>query len=156
MQHDTPEALLAALDAAPRQLTALAHVPEARWRRRPGAGGWSAAEVLGHVRAADDVVASRLLRILARDEPLLLAYDERQWQDVAGYDLLAPARSIATYAARRAELIAALRRQPDEAWQRTGIHELAGVQTLLAIARNVGAHEREHLATIEALLAPPV
>jgi hypothetical protein len=117
-------------------------------------GGWSAATIGAHLRAADDVLALRLLQVLVRDKPPLPAYDERRWQDVAGYDLLAPARSIATFSARREELIAALRRQPAEAWQRVGVHELAGQQTLLQIAVGIGEHEREHLDSIERLLAP--
>ena len=155
MRQQDSAAVLDMLGDAPRRLTALAHTPEPRWRRRPAEGGWSAAEVLAHIRACDDIIAPRLLQILASDEPLLIAFEDARWQDVAGYDLLAPARSIATFAARREELIAALRRRPAEDWQRGGIHEAKGPQTLLQIAAGIVAHEREHLDTIEALLASP-
>jgi hypothetical protein len=148
-------AALAALADAPARLTALARAGSARWRRPAANGGWSAAVVLAHLRAADDVIAPRLLQIIARDEPPLIAFDERRWQDVACYDLLEPARSIATFAARREELLLALRRLPATAWQRVGSHEEHGRQTLLEVARSLTDHEAEHLAAIETLLATP-
>jgi len=154
--NDTEEigTLLQALGETVARLQALARVPEARWRRRPLDGGWSAAQILAHLRAADDIVAPRLLQVLARDEPPLPAFDERRWQDIAAYDARPPRELITAFAARRAELIAALRRRPAGDWERAGIHETAGRQTLREIARALAAHEREHLEALERLLAP--
>ena len=153
-EHDI-SAALAALAAAPARLTAVARVSAVRWRAAAPAGDWNAASVLAHLRAADDVLAPRLLQMLVRDEPPLIAFDERRWQDIACYDLLEPSRSIATFAARREELLLALRRQPLPAWQRAGEHEQNGRQTVLDVARWLGEHEAEHLAAIEGLLAGP-
>jgi uncharacterized damage-inducible protein DinB len=147
-------ALLEALGETAARLQALARVPEERWRRRPADGGWSAAQTLAHLRAGDDIVAPRLLQVLVRDEPPLPAFDERRWQDTAAYDTWPPRELIAAFAARRAELVAALRRRPAVDWERAGLHETAGRQTLREIARALVAHEREHLETIPRLLAP--
>ena len=148
------DALIAALENAPRRLRSLPAHAETRWRAAPH-GGWSAIETLGHLRAADEIVAPRLLQVAVRDEPFLLAWDERRWQEVVAYETLAPARLIAAFTARREELVHALRRLPAAAWERIGLHEERGQLTLLTIGLGLAAHEAEHLDQIESALAGP-
>jgi hypothetical protein len=64
-------------------------------------GGWSPADVLAHLRAADGIQSIRAYMILSRDEPPLLAFDERAWAEVAGYLTLHPRASLDLYFRRR-------------------------------------------------------
>ncbi len=107
-------------------------------------GEWSAAEVLAHLRAADDIQAYRAYAILARDDAPMPAFDERRWAEVAGYAVLPPHESAATYASRRGEMVAMLRRISLEEWDRTCQHETLGDLTLWAQISNLAEHEEEH------------
>src|SRR5215475_6183020 len=68
-------------------------------------GEWSIAEVIGHLRASDDILASRVYMMLARDIPPMAAYDERRWAEVTGYTRADARESLQTFARRRAELV---------------------------------------------------
>src|SRR5207249_9141927 len=106
-----------------------------------------------HLRAADDILAPRLIQILVRDDAPLPAFDERRWAEIVGYGSLDFSSLLATFAGRRAELAAMLRRLPPEDWQRAGLHEERGPRTILQLLRILVEHEAEHVAQIEALLA---
>lgn len=116
-------------------------------------GEWPASAILAHVRASDAIQAPRLLMILVRDNPPLPAFDERRWAEVAGYDELDFATSLAAFTLQRAELVAALRRIAPDDWRRTGMHEIRGPVTLLDVWRGLVEHEEEHCAQLEALSA---
>ncbi|HLZ71341.1 MAG TPA: DinB family protein [Dehalococcoidia bacterium] len=156
MNPDEIAALLAGLRETPQRLAALAGAQrEEAWRRPRLAGGWSAAETLAHVRAADAIIAPRLMYIAVREEPFLAAFDDRDWMEVADYVRLPVAALVRGFVARREELLHALAWLPEQAWSRTGIHEARGPQTLHEIAAGIVAHEHEHLDQIETALAGP-
>jgi hypothetical protein len=142
-----------ALTVAPAHLAALLDgLDEAALWARPTPDGWSAVEVLAHLRASEAIVAPRLYQIVVRDEPVMAAFDERRWAEGAGYADLPPSLLLQGYAARRAELVAMLRRLAPGDWARTGLHEVAGRITLLDIARSMAEHEAEHIAQLRAML----
>lgn len=116
--------------------------------------GWSAAEILAHIRASDDILAPRLYAILVRDNPPLAAYDERRWAEVAGYRHARFAPSLTTFRLRRQELVSTLSRIAPDDWARTGTHEEQGTITLLALAEHLVSHEEEHCAQLAALPSP--
>ncbi len=155
MAEQTAAGIQAALTGSRERLAALARFSEVRWRRQPPGDGWSAAAVLAHLRASDAIIAPRLLQTVVRDEPPLLGWDERRWQEVADYEGLPAARLIAGFLLRREELLHALGRMPDESWQRKAQHEALGPLTLLQMAGHLAEHEQEHLDQIDSVLAGP-
>ena len=116
-------------------------------------GEWSAAEVLAHLRAADDIQSYRAYAALARDDAPMPAFDERRWADAVGYAALPPRNSAAVYAGKREELIAMLRRISPEEWDRTFRHETLGNVTLWAQVNNLAEHEEEHADQLRAAFA---
>jgi hypothetical protein len=116
-------------------------------------GEWSAAGVLAHLRAADDIQSYRAYAILARDDAPMPAFNERRWAEVVGYADLPPRDSAAVYAGKRDELVAMLRRISPEEWDRTCRHETLGDFTLWAQLSNLAEHEEEHAAQLRALFA---
>lgn len=118
-------------------------------RAAPGEGEWSPAEILAHLRAADDILSYRAYMMLARDNPPLPAFDERRWAEVVGYARLDPLASLRAYTLRRKELVRMLRGLAPEAWARTGQHEQRGEVTLLDIMTTLAVHEQEHCAQME-------
>ena len=146
------EGLLRDLAATPVRLEDLfAGRDEATLRASSSGGEWSALDVLIHVRASDEIIAPRLVQMLVRDDPLLPAFDERRWAEVVGYAEFPPALLLARFAARRDELLHALRRCDAAAWDRSGQHEVSGRQTLWTIASHLAAHEAEHLEQLTQL-----
>jgi hypothetical protein len=85
-------------------------------RRQPAPGEWSAAEVLAHLRASEDITAPRIYMMLVRDNPPLTAYDERKWAEITNYAQGDFHTSLRLYALRRAELVTTLRRITPEDW----------------------------------------
>ncbi|HEX4203851.1 MAG TPA: DinB family protein [Ktedonobacteraceae bacterium] len=114
-------------------------------------GEWSAVQILAHIRAADDVLAYRAYAILARDQPTLVAYDERRWAEVASYASLDFRASLTLYTLRRAELVHMLLPISSEQWQRTGVHEVRGAVSLFDVVLGLLEHEEEHCAQLAAL-----
>lgn len=107
-------------------------------------GAWSPSEIMGHIRASDDITAYRAYTILVRDNPPLLAFDERRWAEVTNYAQHDFHTSLAIYTQRRAELVQVLRRASISDWQRTGLHEARGPLSLLDVVTMLVEHEEEH------------
>ncbi len=112
---------------------------------------WSALQILAHLRASDDIITPRVYGILVRDEPTFLAFDERRWADVARYMYLEFHTSLQLFALRRNELVQVLRQLSLKDWERSGIHEVHGPQTVFAILTAVVEHEEEHCAQLSAI-----
>lgn len=149
------ELVIQRLAAIPERMRrAVAGRCDERLHAAPADGEWSASAILAHMRAADDIQAPRVLMILARDNPPLPAFDERRWAEIAAYADLEFAASLAVFALRRAELVAALRQVAPGDWRRTGAHEIRGPVTLLDVVRGLLEHEEEHCTQLEALSAP--
>jgi hypothetical protein len=148
---DTEEinTLIARLDVSPsRFAAALAQLEAADSVENVWPGEWSAAEVLAHVRASQDIMEPRIFAILVRDNPTLLAFDDRKWAEAARFSSIAPLESLDNMRQRRKELIRALRGAAPADWERTGTHEAKGPQSVLQIARAIADHEAEHLEQI--------
>jgi hypothetical protein len=114
-------------------------------------GEWSASQILAHLRASDDILAHRLYAILTRDNPVLPAYDERRWAEIAGYSEADFELSLKAFALRRAELVNMLRQIDSQDWQRLGTHEVKGAISLFDVAMSLVEHEEAHCAQLEAL-----
>jgi hypothetical protein len=147
--------LLERLVGIPERIAAVvAGWDPAQLRAAGAADGWSAAEILAHIRASDDIVSPRCYAILVRDNPSLPAYDERRWAEVAGYRHARFAPSLTTFRLRRQELVSTLSRIAPADWERTGMHEERGTITLLDLAETMVEHEEEHCAQLAALPSP--
>lgn len=112
---------------------------------------WSIAQMFAHIRASDDVLAYRCYLILAHDHPRYHDLDERRWEEVLRYADLDFAASLQSFELRRAELVQVLSRASASDWQRSGVHEQRGAQTLWRVASYLSEHEEEHIAQIQSL-----
>jgi hypothetical protein len=153
MSHEQQTSdLIDSLSAIPARIVqATAGWSEAQLRTAPAGDGWSAAAILAHMRASDDILAYRAYMILVRDGAPLASFDERRWAEVAGYTQADFHTSLEVFNLRRAELAAMLRRAGPDDWQRSGAHEERGPITLLEIVTHIVEHEEEHCAQIEAI-----
>jgi uncharacterized damage-inducible protein DinB len=149
---ETVDQLLGRLAESPvRIVRAVAGMSDEQLSTAASDGDWSAAEVLAHIRAADDIISYRAHAILTRDNPPLADYNERRWAEVAGYAQEPFHESLRVFTLRRAELVNMLRQARLEDWQRVGAHELRGTVTLLGMMTYLVEHEEEHCAQLEAM-----
>jgi hypothetical protein len=149
----TPSDLLTRLSATLSRLDrAVAAGRSGRWNHKP-ADGWSAHEILAHLRASNDILTPRIVQILVRDNPPLIAFDERKWSEINGFESQSVDVLFERIASQRQDLVHALRRVPESDWSRAGTHEVHGPLTVAQIAAHLIGHEEEHLDEIERLIA---
>ncbi|MHB8597991.1 MAG: DinB family protein [Ktedonobacteraceae bacterium] len=121
-------------------------------RTAPAHNEWTALDILAHLRAADDILTSRIYMVLVRDNAPLPAYDERRWTEIARYSSGDFASSLNLFALRRAEVVAVLQSMNYEDWERIGTHEVLGQISVFDIVRGLVEHEEEHCRQLEKIV----
>ena len=115
----TVEEIMAILPETPRRIAALTEgLTAAELRMPPGPASWSINDVLAHLRACHDVLGGFMLRIVAEDTPTWKVMDPRTWMKKTDYPDWEFAPAFEAFRKQRAELLAVLEPQPQEAWTR--------------------------------------
>ena len=148
-------AILAALAAGPRHVgDAIAGRDDAALARPPARGEWSARQTLEHLLFTEELLAARIERLLAEDDPDLAAasvWSETPASDEGASDSGEPASAIAARIhALRGATVMRLAALPDDAWARGGTHPEWGRVTVLSQAAYFARHEASHLAQLAA------
>ena len=152
MTVDQTHNLLDRLASIPARVArAVAGWSEADLHTSSATDEWSAAAILAHLRASDDIITPRIYAMLVRDNPPLAAYDDRRWAEVARYEQADFQTSLDLFTFRRAELVTMLRRVPPADWQRAGLHETHGLISILQVVTHLVEHEEEHCTQLEAI-----
>lgn len=113
-------------------------------------GKWSIQKVVIHVVDADLVIAERIKRVLAEENPALLVFDESAWADRLCYDEQSAEDAAALLALNRRQVTRILRHLPEDAFSRYGTHPVAGRCTLTDLVRGAVEHLDHHLGFIHA------
>lgn len=125
----------------------------------PIPGTWSIRQIVAHLYDSDLIGSDRMKRIIAEDHPLLLGYDESRFAERLFYHEVDVAAACKVFELNRALTAAMLRRLPDEAFERTGLHNEKGDVTLADQVEAYVKHLRghlEHLARKRGLLGKPI
>jgi hypothetical protein len=118
-------------------------------RSRPVPGKWSTLEVVCHVVESDQVLAHRMKRVIAEDRPLLPAYDETRFTDRLGYHDHVLEDELALLELVRRQTAGILRRLPEDAWERAGVHTQAGLVSLRELLGKAVDHVQHHVRFID-------
>ncbi len=116
---------------------------------RPVPGKWSTLEVVCHLADFDPILADRLKRIIAEDQPKLLNTDEKRFAAALAYHERELEEELAIVEKTRRQMARILRTLPDEALQRVGIHSERGplsLERLLTITTNHIPHHVKFIA----------
>src|SRR6266568_122720 len=97
---------------------------------RPVAGKWSTLEVLCHLADFDPILADRMKRVIAEDRPALLGADEKRFAAALAYHDRDAEEELAIIDKTRSQMGRILRKLPDSASQRVGVHNERGDVTL--------------------------
>ncbi len=114
-------------------------------RARPGPGTWSIAELAAHLADSDLVIADRIKRVIAEDNPLLTAFDENAWIDRLFPNEAPLADSLAIFEANRRWTGRILRRSVEADFARAGRHDQNGRVTLAELLVGCVNHLDHHL-----------
>jgi DinB superfamily len=152
----TVDQVLAILPDTPRRIADLtAGVAPDRLRATPDFGGWSANEVLAHLRSCADVWGGCIERILAEDRPTIRAVNPRTWIRSTDYLDLEFRPSLAAFTAQRADLLAVLERLGPDEWARSATVTGAGrvlERTVQFYAQWLAQHERSHRRQLQRIV----
>ena len=148
----TTEQVLTLLAETPPRIAALtAGLAPARLHTTPNPDGWSANDVLAHLRACADVWGNCIVAMIAEDTPTLRAVNPRTWIKKTDYLALEFRPSLRSFATQRADLLAVLEPLPHEGWLRAATVTGAGKvleRTVLFYAQWLARHERPHVKQI--------
>lgn len=149
-----PTGIIAFLRSLPEEVEALCGgVPEDALRRRPASGGWSAIEIICHLRDSAAEEGLRIRQMLEQDNPTLVPYDPDAWAAERRYQEEDVRRALMTLRAFFTGLAYQLERLPAAAWERPGIHPESGPTSVRQRAEAEVAHAQEHLAQLREALA---
>jgi hypothetical protein len=152
----TIEQILTLLAETPRRIATLtAGLGQAQLHTTPDDDGWSANDVLAHLRACADVWGGCIVAIVAQDTPTLRAVNPRTWIRKTDYLEQEFQPSLHAFTAQRTELLAVLEPLAHEGWSRSATVTGAGKvleRTVLFYAQWIAGHERPHLKQIERIV----
>jgi uncharacterized damage-inducible protein DinB len=144
---------LTAYETIPARIRALVErLSDAELRYRPAPDAWSIHEILVHLADSEGVGFERLRRLIAEEEPLLLAYDEGTWAARLHYLEQDCGLALTLFDCLRHSNAALLRQQEAAAWERRGQHSERGTLTLYDCFKMLLDHGTAHLAQIEEVL----
>ena len=125
----------------------------------PVPGTWSIQQIVVHLLDSDLVAVHRMKRVAAEDVPLLLAYDETKFAQALFYDDQPVEKVLDLFDLNRRLFAPVLRRLPDEAFARFGVHNQRGKVTLGEMVGDYVGHVEHHLTFVRkkrALLGKPL
>jgi hypothetical protein len=115
----------------------------------PIPGKWSIQQVIIHLLDSDLVGTDRMKRVIAEDQPTLLAYNETLFAKHLGYEKLDPALACEIFRLNRKMTAAILRNVPDTAFERRGNHTERGWETLAELIEGYIEHLQHHMKFID-------
>jgi hypothetical protein len=149
----TTEQVLTLLAETPPHIAALtAGLAPAQLHTTPNHDGWSANDVLAHLRACADVWGNCIVAMIAEDRPTLRAVNPLTWIKKTDYLELEFLPSLRSFATQRADLLAVLEPLPHEGWSRSATVTGAGKplqRTVLFYGQWLARHERQHIKQVE-------
>lgn len=111
----------------------------------PVPGTWSIHQVVLHLADSDLVIADRMKRVIAEDNPPLIGFDESRFVRELYYHDQSVEDALALFAVSRRQMARVLRRLPESAFARRGTHNQRGPMTLEQLLRGAIGHLEHHL-----------
>lgn len=145
------------LDELVRRFAAGPAVLRAAWDRvpvgarqwRPGAGRWSAHEVVVHCADASVVSSARVRYLLAESDPVIVGWDQDAWAAALDYHAQPVELALAAIDASHASTVPLIRRLTPDALARGGRHTEYGPVTVEGWLRRYAEHLEVHARQID-------
>jgi hypothetical protein len=115
----------------------------------PLPGTWSIQQIVLHMMDSDLIASDRMKRVAAEDHPTLIGYNETAFAKTLAYDHIPAQDACEVFRLNRRITAELLRRLPDSAFQRTGLHNERGELTLEHLVTGYIEHLDHHLKFIK-------
>jgi uncharacterized damage-inducible protein DinB len=115
----------------------------------PVPGTWSIQQIVMHMMDSDLIAADRMKRVIAEDRPTLIGYNETRFAQRLPYEELDAEIACDIFAKNRRMMGEILRRQPDTAFDRTGLHNETGEITLAYLVKTYAGHLDHHMQFVK-------
>lgn len=113
---------------------------------RPGPGAWSIRELVLHLQDSETVLLDRMRRVLAEDDPLLVAFDENRFVERLHYERQSIEDAVMAIDLGRRQWARVLEALAPADLQRSGRHSVSGVVTLESLLQGSIDHLEHHLS----------
>lgn len=111
----------------------------------PVPGMWSIQQVVLHLMDSDLILADRMKRIIAEDNPTLIAFDQDKFAKNLFYQEQPAQQAVLIFDLNRRVFADVLRRLPPAAFDRFGTHNERGRVTLAQLLEGAVKHLEHHL-----------
>ena len=136
------------LNGAKQLRDAVAGMTREQAKARPIAGKWSTLEAVAHLADFDPIMADRMKRVIAEDNPTLIGADENKFASVLQYQERDLEEDLKIIELTRSQMARILRKLPDSALQRSGTHNERGPRTLEQLLTTAIGHIPHHVRFI--------
>jgi hypothetical protein len=111
----------------------------------PVPGTWSIQQIVLHLMDSDLILADRMKRVIAEDNPTLIGFDESRFVRSLHYDAQPAEDAAALFELNRRMFGHVLRQLPPEAFDRVGTHNERGTLKLYDLLTMAVRHLDHHL-----------
>jgi uncharacterized damage-inducible protein DinB len=133
----------------PKQLRqAVAGMSREQALARPIAGKWSTLEVVAHLADFDPIMADRIKRVIAEENPTLMGAGEEPFAANLAYHERDLQEDLTIIEATRSQMARILRTKPDSVLERVGKHSERGPMTLETLIGYAIRHIPHHVKFI--------
>ncbi len=116
---------------------------------RPIPGKWSTLEVICHLADFEIVLADRIKRVIAEDNPTMFSGDQDRFAARLAYHQRDAEEEMVLIEHIRKQVARILRSLPSEAFQRRGTHSESGPMTLATLVERITGHIPHHVRFIQ-------
>jgi len=117
----------------------------------PSPEKWSIRQILAHLADSEIVCSDRFRRVIAENNPTLVAYDQDAWTARLGHRRRKTKDSLDLFRRLRAENYELMKDLPEAAFARTGNHTERGTVTLQDLIVDDTEHHEKHAQQLQEL-----
>jgi uncharacterized damage-inducible protein DinB len=128
---------------------AVAGMSREQLRARPVQGKWSTLEVVCHLADFDPILADRMKRVIAEDQPPLIGADEKRFAAALAYHDRDLDEELTIIERTRSQMARILRTLGPEVLNRLGVHDERGPLTLERLITTAINHIPHHVKFID-------
>ncbi len=143
---------LTVLNRTPKRLRKLVKgLKKKQLHFQPAPGRWSITQIITHLADTELVLAFRLRMALAQPGSPLQAMDQDKWAAGLNYERADVDDQLEVFSAVRRQHLRIWKSLSAEDWQKFGMHEERGKETVERITQHYAGHDINHMNQIESL-----
>ena len=140
--------------STPRELNKLlSGLSEKQLRMPPAKGRWSISYLISHFCDAEWAMGFRIRMAIAQPGRRFQVYDQDKWAEKLHYDTSSCRKKLDLFTALRESHVSLLKSLAPGEWQRFGIHEERGKESVERMIHMLAGHDINHLKQIREIRA---